>query len=109
MNALIGGWNVSAIWQWQSGPSATLAIGNVYFNGDITQLKTDYTSDADLPVFDVSGFYFHDAAVQTNGVDDPAKQRADKRIRSPTTSATLPVALGRLSAARATPTGTCRS
>jgi hypothetical protein len=28
----------------------------------------------------VSGFYFHDAAVRTNGVDDPAKQRADNRI-----------------------------
>ena len=32
-------------------------------------------------MFDISGFYFHDAAVQTNGVDDPAKQRADQRIR----------------------------
>ena len=25
--------------------------------------------------------FFHDAAVQTNGVDDPVKQRADTRIR----------------------------
>ena len=32
-------------------------------------------------MFDISGFYFHDAAVQTNGVDDPVKQRADTRIR----------------------------
>ena len=32
-------------------------------------------------MFDISGFYFHDAAVQTNGVDDPTKQRADSRIR----------------------------
>ena len=32
-----------------------------------------------MPVFDISGFYFHDAAVQTNGVDDPVKQRADTR------------------------------
>src|SRR6185369_16061912 len=40
-----------------------------------------YTNDSDVPVFDLSGFYFHDAAVQTNGVDDPAKQRADTRIR----------------------------
>jgi hypothetical protein len=32
-------------------------------------------------VWDTSGFYFHDAAVQTNGVDDPAKQRNDPRIR----------------------------
>ena len=29
----------------------------------------------------MSCFYFHDAAVQTNGVDDPAKQRADQRIQ----------------------------
>ena len=32
-------------------------------------------------MFDLGGFYFHDAAVQTNGVDDPVKQRADTRIR----------------------------
>ncbi len=35
----------------------------------------------DVPAWDVSCFYFHDAAVQTNGVDDPAKQRADQRIQ----------------------------
>ena len=45
-------------------------------------LKADYSKVKDgLPIFDTSGFYFHDAAVQTNGVDDPAKQRADTRIR----------------------------
>jgi len=53
----------------------------VYFSGDTGALKTDYSGDTNRPVFDVSGFYFHDAAVQTNGVDDPAKQRADQRIR----------------------------
>ena len=58
----------------------TAGVGNLYFNGDLSQLKTDY-SNPDVPVFDISGFYFHDAAVQTNGVDDPAKQRADPRIR----------------------------
>ena len=42
---------------------------------------TKYTNDPSVPVFDTSGFYFHDAAVQTNGVDDPAKQRADQRIQ----------------------------
>ena len=55
--------------------------GNVYYDGDITQLKTSYTDDPSQPMFDTSGFYFHDAAVQTNGVDDPVKQRADQRIR----------------------------
>ena len=32
-------------------------------------------------MFDTAPFYFHDAAVQTNGVDDPVKQRNDPRIR----------------------------
>ncbi len=32
-------------------------------------------------MFDLSGFYFHDDLVKTNGVDDPVKQRADQRIR----------------------------
>ena len=40
--------------------------------------------------FDTSGFYFHDAAVQTNGVDDPAKQRADQRIRLVSNIRTFP-------------------
>ena len=65
-------------------------MGNVYYNGDITQLKTKYTNDPNVPVFDISGFYFHDAAVQTNGVDDPAKQRADQRIRLANNVRTLP-------------------
>jgi hypothetical protein len=82
VNAIVGNWSVSAIWNWQTGrPGPTLTMGNVYYNGDITQLKTKYTNDPTVPVFDISGFYFHDAAVQTNGVDDPAKQRADTRIR----------------------------
>ena len=41
-------------------------------------------------MFDISGFYFHDAAVQTNGVDDPAKQRADNRINLANNIRTLP-------------------
>ena len=80
VHALIGNWSVSAIWNWQSG-RPDLTMGNVYYDGDITQLKTKYTTDPTVPVFDTSGFYFHDAAVQTNGVDDPVKQRADQRIR----------------------------
>jgi hypothetical protein len=47
----------------------------------VNGLKADYSKVKDgLPIFDTSGFYFHDAAVQTNGVDDPAKQRNDNRI-----------------------------
>jgi hypothetical protein len=37
--------------------------------------------DTGVPAWDVSCFYFHDAPVQTNGVDDPAQQRADQRIQ----------------------------
>ena len=80
VNALIGNWSVSAVWNWQSG-RPNMAFGNVYYDGDITQVKTNYTDNPDEVVFDTSGFYFHDAAVQTNGVDDPAKQRADQRIQ----------------------------
>lgn len=35
----------------------------------------------DVPAWDTRCFYFHDALVQTGGVDDPAKQRADQRIQ----------------------------
>ncbi|MGB2714580.1 MAG: carboxypeptidase regulatory-like domain-containing protein [Vicinamibacterales bacterium] len=80
LNAFIGNWSVSAIWNWQAG-RPNLSMGNVYYNGDITQLKTKYTDNPDVPVFDTSGFYFTDAAVMTNGQIDPAKQRGDQRIR----------------------------
>ena len=89
VNAIIGNWSVSAIWNWQTG-RPNLSMGNVYYNGDITALKTSYTDDPSRPVFDTSGFYFHDAAVQTNGADDPAKQRADQRIRLASNVRTLP-------------------
>jgi hypothetical protein len=89
VNALIGNWSVSAVWNWQSG-RPNLSMGNVYYDGDITQLKTKYTNDPDVPVFDTRGFYFHDAAVQTNGVDDPAKQRADQRIQLGSNIRTIP-------------------
>ena len=89
VNAIVGNWNVSAIYNWQSG-RPNLSIGNVYYEGDITKLKTSFTDNPDEPVFDTSGFYFHDAAVQTNGVDDPAKQRADQRIRLANNIRTLP-------------------
>ena len=89
LNAFIGNWSVSAIWNWQTG-RPNLTMGNVYYDGDITQLQTKYTNDPTKPIFDTSGFYFHDAAVQTNGVDDPAKQRADQRIRLANNIRTIP-------------------
>jgi hypothetical protein len=80
-NALVGGWSVNAIGQLQSGRPLDFNARNIYFNGDVNSLKAKYSDDVDVPVWDISGFYFHDAAVQTNGVDDPVKQRADTRIR----------------------------
>lgn len=79
VNGLFGGWSVNAIGQLQSG--RPIGFGNVYFDGDLKALKTNYTNNTNNPVFDLSGFYFHDAAVQTNGVDDIVKQRGDQRIR----------------------------
>src|SRR5262249_21984970 len=75
------GFSVQGIGQFQSGQPISFHDRNIYFNGDRGSLKTSYSGDTNQPVFDISGFYFHDAAVQTNGVDDPAKQRADQRIR----------------------------
>jgi Carboxypeptidase regulatory-like domain/TonB dependent receptor-like, beta-barrel len=80
-DAFIGGWSVQAIGQLQSGRPISFHDRNIYFNGDLSALKTDYSGDSTQPVFDTSGFYFHDAAVQTNGVDDPTKQLQDTRIR----------------------------
>ena len=89
VDTALGGWQFQGIVQLQSGTPVT--IGNVYYNGDITKLKTDVKSgNIDGAVFDVSGFYFHDAAVQTNGVDDPVKQRADPRISLVSNYRTLP-------------------
>ncbi len=89
LGAIAGNWSVSFIMNWQSG-RPNMTFGNLYYDGDITQVKTKYTSDPTTPVFDTSGFYFHDATVQTNGVDDPAKQRADTRIQLANNIRTLP-------------------
>jgi hypothetical protein len=80
-DAIVGGWSVQAIGQIQSGRPISFHDRNIYFNGDLSTLKTNYSGDTDLPVFDISGFFFHDSAVQTNGVDNPALQRGDQRIR----------------------------
>ena len=89
VDAAVGGWQFSGIWSLQSGLPIT--IGNVYYNGDPTQLtSTINSSRVDTTTFDLSNFYFHDSTVQTNGVDDPAKQRADTRIRLANNLRTLP-------------------
>jgi carboxypeptidase family protein len=83
VDGAFGGWQLNAIFQWQSGRPIDLGDRNVVYFGDPSDLRAEISSanaDPSRNVFDVSGFYFHDAAVQTNGVDDPAKQRADQRI-----------------------------
>ena len=77
--AVFGGWQVQGIWQAQSG--RPLELGNLYFNGDPQTLVTRIGGSTVDAAFDTSGFYFTDAAVRTNGVIDPAKQRNDPRIR----------------------------
>ena len=68
-------------------------------------LKSDYSGDTNQPVFDISGFYFHDAAVQTNGVDDPTKQRADSAHPAGEQRPLLPVAHRRPAQPEAEPVG----
>ncbi len=80
LNAFIGGWSINAIGQLQSGRPLDFGGRNIYFNGDLDALEATYTDDPARKAWDVSGFYFHDAAVQTNGVDDPVKQLGDPRI-----------------------------
>jgi hypothetical protein len=89
LDALLGGWQLSGTYQFQSG--FPLAFGNLYYDstcGDPAELVSRIgdkiaggTAGIDVPAWDVSCFYFHDAAVQTNGADDPVKQRADQRIQ----------------------------
>jgi hypothetical protein len=81
VDGFIGGWSVQAIGQLQTGRPISFHDRNIYFNGDLSALKTNYSGDTNDPVFDISGFYFNDTPVQTGGVPDPVKQRNDPRIR----------------------------
>jgi hypothetical protein len=89
LEAVAGGWQVSATYQYQNGAPLTFT-NSLYFDAscDLNGLRssigervTGGIAGLDVPGWDVSCFYFHDAAVQTNGVDDPSKQRADARIQ----------------------------
>ena len=89
VDAIAGGWQVSGTYQYQNG-APLVFTASTYFDGscDLQGLTSSIgkktgnsISGLDTPGWDVSCFYFHDAAVQTNGVDDPVKQRADQRIQ----------------------------
>jgi hypothetical protein len=79
VDGFLGGWQLAGSYTIQSG--RPISVGNVYFTGDPNSLVVNYDKNhVDAPAFDLSGFYFHDAAVQTNGADDRTKQRNDQRI-----------------------------
>ena len=84
----LGGWQVGGIYYWQSG--FPLTFGNWVYFGDPRQLRTHISGSTVDNVFPTAGFYFTDAAVQTNGVVDPAKQRSDKRTQLSNNIRTLP-------------------
>jgi hypothetical protein len=89
LDGIAGGWQISGVYYVQSGRPMTL--GNRYFTGDPNGLTASWSAAAiTTPAFDTSGFYLHDAAVQTNGADDPAKQRSDSRIKLASNIRTLP-------------------
>jgi hypothetical protein len=113
-NALTGGWSVQALGQLQSGrplcatsgvtgqppvfgfggTSNPCVLGNIYYSGDPSALRANITeATIDSGTFDTSGFYFHDAAVQTGGADDAAKQRNDQRIKLTDNLRALPTRL----------------
>ena len=89
VDAVLGGWQLSGTYQYQDG--FPLAWNSAYYDsscGDpkalvsrIGQKVSGGVAGLDVPAWDTNCFYFHDAAVQTNGVDDPVKQRADQRIQ----------------------------
>jgi hypothetical protein len=89
IEAIAGGWQVSGTYQYQNGAPLAFTT-NTYFDAacstealtsSIGKKSGSSISGLDTPGWDISCFYFHDAAVQTNGVDDPVKQRADQRIQ----------------------------
>ena len=99
VDGLVGGWSVSAIWQYQSGEPLTL--GNRYYAGDISSLTATISeAGVDDPVFDTTRFYFRDEPVQTNGVVNPALQRSDSRKNLDRNFRTLP---SRVSGLRGSP------
>ncbi|MFB3828052.1 MAG: TonB-dependent receptor domain-containing protein [Bryobacteraceae bacterium] len=89
LDVFLGGWQMGGVYLIQSG--RPLSPGNLYFTGDPNKLVTTYDKrNPGAPVFDTSGFYFHDAAVQTNGADNPVRQRTDSRIQLANNIRTLP-------------------
>ena len=100
VNTVLGGWQAGGVYQWQSGRPINLDSRNIYFNCPQGAPRTTIKGSTVDTTFDTTCFYFHDAAVQTNGIDDPVKQRADTRIRLSNNIRSFP---SRLSAFRGQP------
>ncbi len=64
-DGILGGWQMQGVYEWQSGEP--LLFGNVFYNGDPTQLKNllgkkdseGRRYGIDIPGWDVSGFYLN--------------------------------------------------
>jgi hypothetical protein len=99
--ALLGGFQLQGVFQYQAG--LPLTLGNVYYSGNLSDLSpvirsstigvlgsTNITDNVFLTNIQNTGFYFQDAAVQTNGQLDYNKQRNDTRINLSQNIRTLP-------------------
>lgn len=72
VNGVLGGWQMQGVYEWQSGEP--LLLGNVYYNGDVTQLRSRVGErneqglkyGVDIPAWDVSGFYVGGVALAAN-------------------------------------------
>jgi hypothetical protein len=105
--AVMGGFQVQGISQFQSG--TPLTIGNIFFNGNLRELNLNVststmggigTTNINDNTFGVDirslGFYFQDDAVRTNGQLDFEKQRNDARINLSNNLRILPSRSGAL-------------
>jgi hypothetical protein len=92
LNLLAGGWQVQGLFQYQGG--LPLTLGNVYFQGNLSDLNPRINSGTigvlgGNNIFDnvfltdirTTGFYLTDATMQVNGVLDYTRQRNDTRIQ----------------------------
>jgi hypothetical protein len=88
VDGVLGGWQISGTYQYQTG--FPLTFGNLYYDpnrnpmdlvSNIGKKVAGGTAGLDVPAWDISGFYFNDPPVQTNGVVNPVLQRADQRIQ----------------------------
>lgn len=65
VDAMLGGWQIQGVYEWQSGEP--ILLPNLYYGGDITQLESRVgESDEqgrrygiDIPAWDTSGFYIN--------------------------------------------------